>query len=355
MTVGIITWYGVTNYGSALQAYALQQLIKQAGEDAAILRHAVHEARLSPRRPIKSWRDVNPRRHRAHRGEFQKQEAVAQFRDEYLNVTDSYIDQCKVGQAVIGSDQIFDVAMNQRFQFGIGVDAKSVSTYAPSFGMATLDDVLSSPYSAEIQSAIKKMAGLSARDENTREILESISGESVPVVVDPTLAYNFTSENSAWITDPPFERYLLIYSWSGRMTDREFSGPAQAFARAHKLKTVSLGDYRPWCDYNAHGASPQEFVSLISQATAFITNMFHGTCFALSHQVPVMPIVESHNVFKLGGLLNQFDLAKHQVHDLASIATADIPSIDYDQFSQVLAAARSSSLEFLERTISDDN
>ena len=50
MRIGLVTWYEVANYGSALQAYALQRLISDAGYESTILRHSVHEPAAPARR-----------------------------------------------------------------------------------------------------------------------------------------------------------------------------------------------------------------------------------------------------------------------------------------------------------------
>jgi hypothetical protein len=351
MTVGIITWYGVTNYGSALQAYAMQQLVTQLGRDSTILRHRVHENSHANQRRRASLRSLYPGTRAAQRGELQKQRAVSDFRDEYLNVSSAYLEDCAVDLALIGSDQVFDIRGFQPFQFGLDVNATKVTAYAPSFGETTYDDLRDSPHRNKVELGLRRMAKLSVRDENSRAIVKEVTGDDPPVVLDPTLLYDFSDEKTQWTTPAIERRYALIYTWGGVTTTKEFASAVQTFSRAHNLQTVSVGDTRPWCDVNFHGASPSEYVSLISRATVVITNMFHGSCFALANNVPILPLVMPHNEHKLGGLLTQFGLTNHRVDDVMALGTADIPTIDFNQLAQRLASERHSSRQFLEAAL----
>ena len=111
--------------------------------------------------------------------------------------------------------------------------------------------------------------------------------------------------------------------------------------------TVSIGDTRPWCDLNFASASPQEFFSLVADASVLVTNMFHGSCFALRAGVPVVPVVMPHNANKVEGLFRQLGLTGHLLGDVSAIAAADVPDIDYSQVAQKLDVERSKSLDFL--------
>lgn len=365
MKIGIVTWYGVTNYGSALQAYALQRLISQAGYESRILRHPVHEKVTSNQTTRRSGASIDlrelmrwsPRRVAVRRGERGKADAIARFRTEHLKISDAYIQDSEVDLAIVGSDQIFDFldyhgsASYHSFQFGHTVNAKTISAYAPSFGQMTRETFNVSPHRAEAETGIRAMTYLSARDNNTRDILEEIAGREVPVVLDPTLAYSFSMEET-WITPPPFDRYLVVYAWGPNTGGADFAKAVTRFARAHNMKTVSVGDRRPWCDLNVYAASPPAFFSLIAQAATVVTNMFHGACFSLLKSVPVIPLVEPRNANKMSGLLRQLDIGAHQVDEVSEIGTSGVPDIDYVRLARKLEVERIASQEFLHKVLS---
>lgn len=361
MRIGIVTWYEVPNYGSAFQAYALQRLASQAGHEGVILRHFVHERadnreadkRLTTVLNPRYLRQLTPGRLRARRNEQRKAEATAEFRRDHLVVSEEYVDDAKVDLALIGSDQIFDIRGFKPFQFGLGLHARTISTYAPSFGETTLDDLRGSQHYESVRSALRSMHSLSARDHNTHEIIHALTGQDVPLVLDPTLAYDFSMETSVWVEPPPADRYLVVYSWGGSTTTRGFARAVKRFAHRHRLKTVSVGDSRPWCDFDHPAATPQQFFSLISQATVVVTNMFHGTCFSLRGGVPVIPIVMPHNANKLGSLLKQLGLEDHGIEDVEAIGAMDIPEIDFERLGTELESSRSRSLEYLSTVLTE--
>lgn len=355
MRVGIVTWYGVTNYGSALQAYALQRLIGQEGHESVILRHSVHEPRPGvASRPgvLRRLRQLTPGRVAADRGERAKAAVIASFRAENLTISERYLEETPVDLALIGSDQIFDIRRFHPFQFGVGVNAPRLATYAPSFGETTLADLERSQHLEEVQRALQDLTFLSARDENSRSILEAMTGRTVEAVLDPTLVYDFADETEAWRLAPPYERYALIYTWGGVTTTQTFADAVRQFARRHGLKTVSVGDTRRWCDLNLADISPQGYVSLVSNATVVITSMFHGSCFAIRAGVPLVPIVMPHNENKLGDLLRRSGLDSQRVENVESIGTTDIPEIDYQETRLLLDDARASSLAHLKAALS---
>lgn len=354
MRVGIVTWYGVTNYGSALQAYALQRLIEQEGHESVILRHSVHEPQPSVAiRPgvLRRLRQLTPGRVAADRGERAKAAAIASFRAENLTISERYLEETPVDLALIGSDQIFDIRRFRAFQFGVDVNAPRAATYAPSFGETTLADLERSEHLEEVQRALQDLTFLSARDENSREILEAMTGAVVNAVLDPTLLYDFADEADSWVFEPPHRRYALVYSWGGGTTTQGFADAVRQFARGHGLTTVSVGDTRSWCDMNFAAVSPEGFVGLVSNAAVVITNMFHGSCFAIRAGVPLLPIVMPHNANKLGDLLRRFGLDSHQVMDIESIGTTSIPEIDYEETRRLLDIARAASLAHLKAAL----
>lgn len=360
MKVGIVTWYGVTNYGSALQAYALQGLVQEAGAECSILRHRVHErsevearSAVRPRFHPRNMRQLSPGRRAARKGEAGKTDAMAAFRAKYLNVSREYLEDCEVDHALIGSDQVLDARTYHGFQFGHSVNAEKISTFSPSFGEMTWDTFQASPHRDDMVTGIKRMHRLSARDYNTRHILSRVAERDVPITLDPTLVYDFAREKNAWLTPPPAKKYVLIYTWGGTSTTREFAEATMKFAQRHGLTTVSVGDTRSWCDINMHSASPTEYFSLVSQASAVVTNMFHGTCFSLSLGTPVIPIVMPHNENKLGGLLKLLGLDGQRLDEVADVAQADIPTLYDETFERRLAGARHVSRSYLLDTLAE--
>lgn len=82
------------------------------------------------------------------------------------------------------------------------------------------------------------------------------------------------------------EKYLLIYDFEGNKKLKAF---ALQFAKLHNLKIYAITDKYPlsYANRNFKKAGPKEFVKLIANCEAFISNSFHGTAFSIMYHKPV--------------------------------------------------------------------
>lgn len=347
MKAGILTWHDVLNYGSAFQAYALQEVLKENGADAEILSHDrklpdYYSNKLSIKsiKGVLRWlRNQTPARVKYRKETKTKFENFIKFRSEYLNVKNHY-SNTDADVVYIGSDQIFDInGLYYPFQFGGDISCGKINTYAPSFGETTYEKLEQPPYFAEISENIKKLNVVNARDENTKNILEKILKRDIDIVLDPTLLYSFEKEKAMWNKRLVKEKYCLIYTWGGTTVTPQFADVCKKFARENGLKLVSVGERRPWCNIQFASASPIEFFELFMHADMVLTNMFHGTCFSILMGRPFYSFVMPHNENKLGGLLKFLGLESQIVKGCENLKM-EIPNIDYAVVNSTLQEKR---------------
>ena len=358
MKAGILTWYNVLNYGSAFQAYALQEFLKELGADAEILLHDRKMPNYFENKPydksiigLLHWlRNQSPARIKNRKATKAKFNSFVNFRNKYLNVGSHY-SSTDVDTVFIGSDQIFDInGIYYPFQFGGNINCNNICSYAPSFGETTYDKLISSPYFEEISQNIKKLNVTNARDENTKIILEKILNKEVDIVLDPTLLYSFKKEKEKWNKRLIKEKYCLIYTWGGTTVTKEFANQCKKFAAANNLKLVSVGEIRKWCDIQYSSASPIEFFELFMYADMVLTNMFHGTCFSILMERPFYSFVMPHNENKLGGLLKFLNLESQIVKDCKDLKM-QIPNLDYTRINSTLSEKRIISIHNLLKSL----
>ena len=204
-----------------------------------------------------------------------------------------------------------------------------------------------------LKNAIRKFAAHSARDNNTMEILEILTGKKPDRVLDPVLLYGFKKEKKDWNERLIKDRYLIIYAWGGTTVSVEFAENVQAFARKNGLKTVSVGDRRPWCDINYASATPIEFFELYRHCDMVITNMFHGTCFSIINEKPFYSVVMPHNQNKLKDLLEYLDLDKQILYTIDSLKEIEIPQINYSKVKENLESTKNLSMAYLNKAIAN--
>jgi hypothetical protein len=184
--------------------------------------------------------------------------------------------------AVIGSDELWHldnptIGYNPLY-FGHGAPAPRVISYASSFG--------STPWSPDLPAGVvtglRSFHELSARDDNTHDIIERVTGRDVPVVLDPTCLYDYAAE----ALPPPETGYYLMYGAF------HSSDVQQVRARAHRegKRLISIAVYNPGCDANLV-VSPFAWLGYYQGADAIITSMFHGTIFALKYGKPFAVIM----------------------------------------------------------------
>lgn len=354
MKIGIITWYKVDNYGAALLAYAMQRVFEGLGHQVVFLRYTrkttVQLAQINSgfTKLMRFLRNQTPNRIASKKCAEKKSKAFQDFRDKYLSIGDYYNRENDLDIVVVGSDQIFDCKYEyNEFQYGKGVKCNNVIAYAPSFGETNLASIIDHVNRKEIQESLLRFRALSSRDENTFNIINHLTGNKPAMVIDPVLLYGFASEKTDWNQKIIDDSYLLVYAWGGTTGSKEFAVSITNFARKNRLRTVSVGDRRPWCDYNFASASPKEFFQLFSNTSMVITNMFHGTCFSILLNKPFYSLAMPHNKNKLEGLLQQFNLQNQIIYDVKTITNVGIPSVNFAELNKNIELEQSESMKYL--------
>ena len=161
------------------------------------------------------------------------------------------------------------------------------------------------------------------------------------------MLYGFEKEKSEWNRRLIDEQYMVVYTWGGTSVTETFKDGVLALAKKHGLKTVLVGDRRPWCDYDYSSAPPEQFFALYRHSDLVLTNMFHGTCFAVLNEKPFYTCVMEYNKNKLGDLLHFIGLDSQRIDDLTDIPKKDIPQIDYDKVNAFLREQREKSMHYI--------
>lgn len=254
--VAILTIQGC-NMGSFLQGYALKTYLEHLGHRASF---------------IPTISRFVPAAFSSFDLAFDLKK-IATFYRAWRSINRSVLDR-RHETVVVGSDIVWHKTMPTIFS-GYGIANKRVIAYAPSCGETTYTEI--PPIRRE---SIRRMARLSARDTNTADIVEQITGTRPPIVMDPTFLIDWTRHEH-----PAAERcpYILVYSYNG-------SKPLRAEAFRRKTETgyelLSVGNYLYWCDRSIPDAHPLQFLSYVRNAEYILTDTYHGTIFSLIYRRP---------------------------------------------------------------------
>jgi len=386
--VGIITMHKVPNFGSALQAYALQHKVDELGYDAELIDYhypnKYHCAKQGlayfPQRStfrlfilnviarLMLIAHVNKNRakceERIERYELQKN--YRRFYRRYFKLSrfyDSIESICNnppdYSIYMTGSDQVWNprfVANDPVFFLDFaGVDKPRLS-YAASMSNRKIDKEFEDLYKAYLQ----KYAAISVREKSTAEIVSRMTDRGVNVVCDPSLLLN----KGEWLRICPKkplvkESYLLLYIQSYSYDPYpHIVSFTKELAEKLGLKVVVLMGLRD--GYSIDGAitfetaGPFEFLQLFRDARFVVTTSFHGTAFALNFGKDFYSVVKEINGddCRIADFLRQCS-AEHHLLEIDSLDHIEnLPQANTAESEvQKLQEFRGQSLDFLREAL----
>ncbi|MCD7771856.1 MAG: polysaccharide pyruvyl transferase family protein [Oscillospiraceae bacterium] len=357
MKIGILTYYGVHNYGAVLQANALKKVLQQEGHEVTFLTFT-RNYDMTPSKQVNKYKIGLGSigfyiKYLTEKGlgnitfNLKKSNALKKFRSEYIPLFGRYSDFD--GDAIIiGSDEVFsvDVGVNS-FLFGHGLPCSKVISYAGCFGSTTAKYLDAHNLNELVASGFRKMDSISVRDKNSQDIVREVSGIEADLVCDPVILYGYKTEMES--DKPSIGDYVIVYSYDKNMNSANEISAIRDFAKERKCKIVSVGMYHKWCDRN-EVASPIGMVTWIRNAKYVITDTFHGAVVSLLCNTPMVVKIRG-NTNKLEFLLSEYGLTDRIVESLNQIDSVVEQDIDFNTVNQKIAERRSASLNFLKEAL----
>lgn len=309
MRIGIITMHRVPNFGSALQAYALQKKLFLEGFDNMIIDY------------LYSYSDYEPN---FFEYLFDKIRVMGKvilnhppcfsrfyyFRKKYIRTTLKEYTKKELSTGhppkfdiyMTGSDQVW----NCRFTKG---DSNFLLKFAPknaprlAFGSSFASTQLQEVYKPLYKEELAKYKCIFVREKSGIDIVTDLIGESflgdIDVVCDPTILLE-AKDYAPLATKSKIKiegKYILVY-----VLDYMFNPYPHIFNIVRKVKdtlgykVIYIGkNYLDESDSSAvfvgNDAGPLEFLNLVEHAAFIITTSFHGTAFATIFGIPLLAIV----------------------------------------------------------------
>lgn len=313
MKTATITWITYNNYGTLLQAYALQKAIEQLGHENVI---------LSDNEILKAFREAHPpkprakqdapasesqmtrlrrwirdpgrllrrmqARHDRDRYEFPyegSQKACSAFREKELQVLhDVQPDSLAVLNGdydafICGSDQIWSVfEYNFNPYYYLDFARKKKIAYAPCLGTDNIPEEKAS----QIRELLKDFEAVSVREDVSAKQLAALTGREVCWVADPTLLHDrpFWTAFSSGVAAQR-NKYILCYFLENKTWYIEY---AQTMAKKLGLRLLlipSRWDHLQHSFVADFAVGPREFVALFRDAEYVLTDSYHGSIFSL--------------------------------------------------------------------------
>ena len=301
--VGIIThYYGSTNYGGLLQAYALCRKLKELGVDAEQIQYLHEDAssskanrrKFTPRRIYSSvfYRITQITRRRFYKNMQLRNDSLKRFRESIPHSREVYtrenifLSNKEYDIFVTGSDQVWNMDWYDEAYFLTFVEGdKTKCSYAASLGTSQL----TTDRKAILRKNVKGYSLVSVREEDSVDLVKSVIDQDVELVLDPTLLLGQEEWNKISEKRLIEGSYAFCYFLGDSQEDRKL---AELYAKEKNLQLVTLpyldGKKRK-CDdgfkaLKLYDISPGDFMSLIKYSDAVFTDSFHASVFSILYE-----------------------------------------------------------------------
>lgn len=352
--VSIITWLGNTtlNYGSALQATAMQELLRK--EDC-----------------YPTTIDF------MYLGKTKKEIANAllengiQYAKTYFKFQQWYKKYMKLSPVCYYDDDIVEYAKNNSDILLCGSDCIWGGTYTSSpkffWDYEELGKIPHVAYAAgrdkdgiiyDMKGVKEKFTAISVREQDSVEKLRNKHVDAVRVL-DPTLAVDESFWTSKIISDEKQEKYILCYILSKVEYQKDIINEIKKKNNIKKVVYIKTDFIDKMCneiysDYSGEEyksiVGPREFLTLFRNAAAVCTDSYHGVCFSVVFRKDFYILNPSRKTgiikdYRFESIQECLNISKRYVNCISDIASLD--KIDWNEVEKHLSYERQKSRCFL--------
>ena len=363
MRIGVVTNFDTKNYGSLLQAFALQRKLEELGADPYVLQKKTSDKRLLGARAKKflfrsgnnySLKDKAEIK-RAKKAFSIKNRKLQTFVNENIDVRVCSPKSARlvVGDTdvmIAGSDQIWSSSAGTLSEFTtLQFVPDRIKRYAFAASVGTTE--LNEESKILLRNGLECFTEVTVRESSAVSLIKDVTSVPVNAVLDPTFLYD--EEYWAAIAKKPEvdEPYIFVY-----MLRPEPVTLSAALALADKTGyKVYLFSNRLINDTrvkNVTDAGLEEFLGYIKNADYIVTNSFHGTAFSIQFKKQFVSIAISGSGMRVTDFLQLVGLQNRIITSADQIDTID-NEIDWNSVEGVIRAERKRSIEYLNRIISD--
>lgn len=376
MRIGIVTFHCAYNFGSVLQAWALRRQLSRMGHEVRVVDYRgrdFDQYRLvqaySPKALAASVA-LYPRQRR-------RRDAFEAFIDRELAPTARYgvDDEARMRDElpgrfdcfVCGSDQIWNLDCTRvpvgPYFLSFAGDARRVA-YAPSLShLSFSEDHFGPVQRRQVAEWLAPFHAVSVREEATARLFADLCPVPIETCLDPTLLLDAADyapvaapgEAVSDVVGGDVADALFVY-----MLERNDAMVSAAARLAREAGvTIAYVSRRPLRfegvrARNLFGIGPAEFLGVLRDCGAVLTNSFHATVFSLLLGVPFRTFATSRSGSRMRELLAGLGAADRLVAEEELAAGLGMPTApDVAAPGDRLGELRGRSLAFLDRALAE--
>ena len=358
--IGILTFNNTTNYGAALQAYALQKKITELGYFCDTIKYCNENIdKLYKPQKISDIKNIKELVKYILLNNDKKKlyEKFQKFYGSNMNFS-CEVDKHNINKLnkmydkfIVGSDQIWNLDLSYEdynYYLQFVDDNNKKNSYAASFGYSDIPE----KYKVNSICELKNFKNISVRETQGRYIINKYLNKEVSVVLDPTLLL----KKSDWLNlikdkknDIEKDNYILLYIVSPNDEIMEFS---KKIAKKYKAKIIWINNSTKKIKgiSNIKNCDPIDFLYYIYNSKCVITTSFHGVALSIA--------LNKDFYFGLSNEKNNFNSRIESLTEILELKNRnlnkeELKSIDYKRVNMLLEKERKNSLNYLKKILEE--
>ncbi len=364
--IKITTFVKARNYGAALQAFALQNVLEQNKEQVYFINYKDRKIEEGYRIFYIDKKSLNSILKSILSNiifftkNIRKRHRFNSFINKKIKLTNSIkkIDdiQQKINADIFitGSDQVWNPEITGELSdiYTLNFGNKNIKriSYAASVG----NEKNIQKYKEDYIKKISKIDKISVREESAKIELERIlPDKEIEVVLDPTLLLT-KEEWKKEISDlkNEKEKYILAYHVK---EDKEFIKITNELSRKTGYKIIHFDKRNRGLKNvlrSAYIEGPLEFINLIKNAEYIVATSFHATVFSIIFNKKFWIVPHATTGSRVTDLLKKLGISNRAVKNFEEFKKKDYnEEIDYEKVNKKLEEERKKSLEWLNDAI----
>lgn len=369
MKVGIITFHASYNFGSVMQAYALQKTIENLGYKSEIInfRPVAQKRKYSLISFGSNWKSVvsdilNIKYLKNRRISHRKFESFINDKlkcsEEVSHINELGAFKDKYDICISGSDQIWAYRVPEyvfskediRPAYFLSFTNKPKISYGSSTGVSELFEI------KDYKNLLMDYCSISVREKRGKKIIEELTGKTVTKVLDPTYLLNsYDWKNEVTGVKPINNKYILIYSLQGMKKRKKWKELIKRLS-LNGCTVIAVSPFAPISDKNILDysfAGPLETLELFKNAYYVFTDTFHGMSFSIHMRKPFCLFETSLIDDRKRDVLSSLGLESRVAYDIYAASSLFENMINYETKEVIIENNRQISLNYLKKSIKE--
>ena len=346
MKIGIMTFHWATNYGAVLQAYCLQEHLREQGHDVEIINYKLRRYDTSFWNFFKH--PSNWRKFKKYRILKEKERLIENFRNRNLRLSRRYYSSSELMKAdfdydvlISGSDQVLNKSYTMEAEgkpshayfLGFGNDNTKRIGYAVSFGCTEYTKIVIDT----TKDWVNRFDFVGVRENTGLYILKQlVYNKTKAVVPDPTILYGSRLFVKLGVSIPKEkDDYTCVYMLR---------------------KEITIEGNVRYIDETKTPITMQQWLVMIWRAGFMIRSSYDGTGGGIVWGVGFAVVVEDGKGRGMNDrfytLLEKISLTRQIIENEEDVAKLKSISIDWEKVDALLAGFREVGRSFLQNSMS---